>query len=608
MKRNIPLLITAIGGFVLIAAFFSPFTENWGESAAIWFDILAAIAFVLGGGNLLKVHLKKISDRPAGWGYSGITLLAFAVTLFVGLTKWGAPPAPKQEYYGESLAPLRLKRLPLDYSVKGTIPPKAAGESLPASAAWQIREEAGKVHFRGWMLPNQLADLKAHKNQLQWHDTVEKLNDVAQPPDSLRGKVAYYADHQVLGFKGHMDDADREALLELDDGEAWLRAVEKLYRQSQKVVQVRCDFVPAGFDAQQAAEISPDIEFDVQEKLLGIQGPMSVDQREALAGQFPAAKPLSDRRRETLWRELADRGPLTEKQREMFHVFLADAWSVEELRETLDEAGKAQPVGKTAAEMLAEKRRGVRDVQPTKPAGTDQSLNPRQVALLGEFVADEDRTVAELGRELAAAGPFDGRQEAALGGFFEKVPTEGEHRKELCLALMRAGPLDSRQRDFLLADYRDQLAWQAGVGRLFAGAHALKFSWSGEYNAPGTPFWWLYEYGFKPLTATMFAMLAFYVASAAFRAFRAKNVEASLLLGTAFIILLGRTFAGALITAWLPDWLSGLRIENLTVTIMAVFNTAGTRAIMIGIALGIASTSLKVLLGIDRSYLGTTEE
>ena len=106
----------------------------------------------------------------------------------------------------------------------------------------------------------------------------------------------------------------------------------------------------------------------------------------------------------------------------------------------------------------------------------------------------------------------------------------------------------------------------------------------------------------------MFAMLAFYVASAAFRAFRAKNIEASLLLGTAFIILLGRTFAGVALTAWLPDWLAGLKLENLTVTIMKVFNTAGNRAIMIGIALGIVSTSLKVLLGVDRSYLGQSKE
>jgi hypothetical protein len=134
------------------------------------------------------------------------------------------------------------------------------------------------------------------------------------------------------------------------------------------------------------------------------------------------------------------------------------------------------------------------------------------------------------------------------------------------------------------------------------------FAWSGGYRDTGSMFWWLYEYAFKPLTATMFAMLAFYIASAAFRAFRAKNLEAILLLGTAFIILLGRTFAGVFLTSWVPDSLSGLRIENMTIHIMSVFNTAGNRAIMIGIALGVASTSLKVLLGVDRSYLGSGED
>ena len=130
--------------------------------------------------------------------------------------------------------------------------------------------------------------------------------------------------------------------------------------------------------------------------------------------------------------------------------------------------------------------------------------------------------------------------------------------------------------------------------------------WAGDVQAQGTAFWWAYEYTFKPLTSTMFAMLAFYIASAAFRAFRAKNLEAMLLLGTAFIILLGRTFAGYWLTSWIPidGPFSGLRIEELSVYIMQVFNTAGNRAIIIGIALGIASTSLKILMGLDRSYLG----
>jgi hypothetical protein len=147
-----------------------------------------------------------------------------------------------------------------------------------------------------------------------------------------------------------------------------------------------------------------------------------------------------------------------------------------------------------------------------------------------------------------------------------------------------------------------------GLGKI--GVHPAEnhpsVAWSGSYREIGGPFWWLYEYAFRPLTATMFAMLAFYVASAAFRAFRAKNLEATLLLGTAFIILLGRTYAGVWLTSWIPEdgAFSGLRIENLTVYIMSVFNTAGNRAIMIGIALGLASVSLKVILGVDRSYLG----
>ena len=60
MKRNVPLLITALGGFILIISYFIPATQGLGEVAAIWFDILASIAFILGGGNLLKIHLKKI--------------------------------------------------------------------------------------------------------------------------------------------------------------------------------------------------------------------------------------------------------------------------------------------------------------------------------------------------------------------------------------------------------------------------------------------------------------------------------------------------------------------------------------------------------------------
>jgi hypothetical protein len=124
-------------------------------------------------------------------------------------------------------------------------------------------------------------------------------------------------------------------------------------------------------------------------------------------------------------------------------------------------------------------------------------------------------------------------------------------------------------------------------------------------TAQGSAFFQVYSYVFRPCSSTMFGLLAFYVASASFRAFRAKNTEATLLLVVAFVILLGRTFVGAVLTSWLPDELYFLKIPYLAEKIMAVLNFAGNRAIMIGIALGIVSTSLKVIIGIDRSYLGS---
>ena len=130
------------------------------------------------------------------------------------------------------------------------------------------------------------------------------------------------------------------------------------------------------------------------------------------------------------------------------------------------------------------------------------------------------------------------------------------------------------------------------------------YVWSGYYLEEGSGMWWIYQHMVVPLTSTMFAMLAFYVATAAFRAFRAKNIEATLLLVTAGIVLLGRTYAGVWLFGWLPEWLLWLRFDNLTVWIMDVPNTAGTRAITIGIALGVVATSLRILLGVDRSYLG----
>ena len=120
----------------------------------------------------------------------------------------------------------------------------------------------------------------------------------------------------------------------------------------------------------------------------------------------------------------------------------------------------------------------------------------------------------------------------------------------------------------------------------------------------GSLFQVLYMSIFVPCGSTMYALLAFFVASASYRAFRAKNLDATILLIAAFIILLGRTPLGTKLTAWMPESLSIFQIPNLAVFIMNSFNLAGQRAIMIGICLGVVSMSLKLILGIERTHLG----
>jgi len=111
----------------------------------------------------------------------------------------------------------------------------------------------------------------------------------------------------------------------------------------------------------------------------------------------------------------------------------------------------------------------------------------------------------------------------------------------------------------------------------------------------GNAVFWIFLNGISPFMATMFSLIGFFIASAAFRAFRARSAEATLLLIAALIIMLGQTPLGGMIWDRIPD---------IMVWIFNVPNTAARRAILFGIAMGSIAFSLRIIFGIERTYLG----
>jgi hypothetical protein len=133
------------------------------------------------------------------------------------------------------------------------------------------------------------------------------------------------------------------------------------------------------------------------------------------------------------------------------------------------------------------------------------------------------------------------------------------------------------------------------------GTIAIGLWHGGKETADGaaTAFGWIYTFMMVPLQGTMFAILAFFIASAAYRSFRARSREAALLLIAAIIVMMGRVPLGEYLIPASGD---------VTQWILNVLNASVRRAILIGISLGAVALSLKIIFGVERAYLGGGKE
>ncbi len=143
---------------------------------------------------------------------------------------------------------------------------------------------------------------------------------------------------------------------------------------------------------------------------------------------------------------------------------------------------------------------------------------------------------------------------------------------------------------------------------LILGFVAMNVAWIfwGGLGNPTGPFSWMFYNMMVPMQATVFAILAFFIASAAYRSFRAKTPEATVLLIAAAIVMLGRVPLGSSLTEFLGNdtFLHNFRLEVITGWLLNVPNAAGFRGIILGVGLGIIATSVRIIFGVEKTYMG----
>lgn len=130
-------------------------------------------------------------------------------------------------------------------------------------------------------------------------------------------------------------------------------------------------------------------------------------------------------------------------------------------------------------------------------------------------------------------------------------------------------------------------------------------------NKAGSVFMWVFDFINSAAASTVFSLLAFYIASAAYRAFRVRTLDATVMLITALIVMIGRVPYGEMFSNFITESISPhlvfLRLDKLTTFFLNYPTVAAKRAIILGMGLAMVSTSMRVILGIERTYMGSDE-
>jgi hypothetical protein len=125
----------------------------------------------------------------------------------------------------------------------------------------------------------------------------------------------------------------------------------------------------------------------------------------------------------------------------------------------------------------------------------------------------------------------------------------------------------------------------------------------------------LFDYTLVQLDAAMFSLIAFYIFSAAYRAFRIRSVEASILMFTAMLVMIGVVPLGAFISYTLlglpeagapegANFLTQLEhnigLPKIANWVLTQLNAPAQRAIEFGVGIGGLAMAIRLWLSLER--------
>lgn len=143
----------------------------------------------------------------------------------------------------------------------------------------------------------------------------------------------------------------------------------------------------------------------------------------------------------------------------------------------------------------------------------------------------------------------------------------------------------------------------AALGDAYWGKHVLFHDpfFHHAQNIHGV-FLMLFNGGLNNLDAATFSLIAFFIASASYRAFRIRSIESSLLMVAALIVMLASTTLGTFITGGIPNTgvVANFRIEHISEWLLTKLNSPAQRGIVFGLEVGVLATSLRLWLSLER--------